>query len=62
MRKYALAVLGITGAAVAAVLVGPILTGKGTASSHREAPLIPRIRLETTRISTRSAAPTSRTR
>jgi hypothetical protein len=40
MRKYALAALGITAAAVAAVLVGPNLTGKGTASSHREAPLI----------------------
>ena len=40
MRKYALAALGITAAAVAAVLVGPNLAGKGTASSHREAPLI----------------------
>jgi hypothetical protein len=40
MRKYALAALGITAAALAAVLVGPNLTGKGTASSHREAPLI----------------------
>jgi Domain of unknown function (DUF4331) len=40
MRKYALAAMGITAAAVAAVLVGPNLTGKGTASSHREAPLI----------------------
>ena len=40
MRKYALAALGITAAAVAAVLVGPTLAGKGTASSHREAPLI----------------------
>ncbi len=40
MRKYALAALGITAAALAAVLVGPNLTSKGTASSHREAPLI----------------------
>jgi Domain of unknown function (DUF4331) len=40
MRRYALAVLALAGAAVAAVLVGPTLTGKGTASSHREAPLI----------------------
>ena len=40
MRKYALAALGITAAAVAAVLVGPNLAGEGTASSHREAPLI----------------------
>ena len=40
MRKYALAALGITAAAVAAVLVGPNLAGKGMASSHREAPLI----------------------
>jgi hypothetical protein len=40
MRKYALAAMGITAAAVAAVLVGPNLAGKGTASSHREAPLI----------------------
>jgi hypothetical protein len=40
MRKYALAALGITTAAVAAVLVGPNLAGEGTASSHREAPLI----------------------
>ena len=40
MRKYALAAFGITVAAVAAVLVGPNLAGKGTASSHREAPLI----------------------
>jgi Domain of unknown function (DUF4331) len=40
MRKYAQAAMGITAAAVAAVLVGPNLTGKGTASSHREAPLI----------------------
>src|SRR5262245_13428275 len=40
MRKYALAALGITAAALAAVLVGPKLAGEGTASSHREAPLI----------------------
>jgi hypothetical protein len=40
MRKYALAALGMTAAAVAAVLVGPNLAGEGTASSHREAPLI----------------------
>ena len=40
MRKYALAALGIAAAAVAAVLVGPNLAGEGTASSHREAPLI----------------------
>ncbi len=40
MRKYALAAFGITAAAVAAVLVGPNLAGEGTASSHREAPLI----------------------
>jgi hypothetical protein len=40
MRRYALALLACAGAAVAAVLVGPSLTGKGTASSHREAPLI----------------------
>jgi hypothetical protein len=40
MRRYAMAALGITAAAVAAVLVGPNFAGKGTASSHREAPLI----------------------
>jgi hypothetical protein len=40
MRRYALAAFGITAAAVAAVLVGPNLAGNGTASSHREAPLI----------------------
>ena len=40
MRKYALAAFGIAAAAVLAVLVGPTLAGKGTASSHREAPLI----------------------
>jgi hypothetical protein len=40
MRKYALAVLALAGAAVAAVAVGPTLTGDSTASSHREAPLI----------------------
>ena len=40
MRKYALAALGIAAVAVLAVLVGPTLAGEGTASSHREAPLI----------------------
>ncbi len=40
MRKYALAAFGIAAAAVLAVLVGPTLAGEGTASSHREAPLI----------------------
>ena len=40
MRRYSLALLALAGAAVAAVLVGPTLAGKGTASSHREAPLI----------------------
>ena len=40
MRKYALAALGVTAAALATVLVGPNLAGTGTASSHREAPLI----------------------
>ncbi len=40
MRRYALALLACAGVAVAAALVGPSLTSKGTASSHREAPLI----------------------
>jgi len=40
MRTYALAALGIATVAVLAVLVGPTLAGEGTASSHREAPLI----------------------
>ncbi len=40
MRRYALALLACAGAAVAAAFVGPSLTSKGTASSHREAPLI----------------------